>query len=411
MKLFAQVANAVAYAHAKLVVHRDLKPANILVTGDGQVRLLDFGIAKLLDDGQAEESRLTEISGRALTPDYASPEQILGEPLTIASDVYSLGVILHELLCGRRPYKLERDSRGALEEAILKAEPAEPSGVAERPWRKSLRGDLDTIVLKALKKKPEERYATVHALIDDIERYLSARPVLAQPDSRWYRVRKFMARNTRRCRSSRRRSRWRSWPARVWWRGRHEWRWRRRSGRRKSKSSSLRSFAKPIQRRGQGKILSAVELLRQAERRLQDRADVDPAMRLELLAILGESLFGLQENADSARVVEQALRLQASAAVQNDLLNARLHLVLSQAYEYLGRDGDALKELERSFSVLTASGQTATPLFVLAKLHEAAMGWRWRILPSPSEPHTKPSVPLPPSSGRGRLKSRPDCSC
>ena len=196
LQLFVQVANAVAYAHAKLVVHRDLKPANILVTADGQVRLLDFGIAKLLEEGQAKETRLTELSGRALTPDYASPEQILGEPLTIASDVYSLGVILYELLCGKRPYKLDRDSRGALEDAIVQADPAQPSDVSERPWRRSLRGDLDTIVLKALKKKPEERYATVHALVDDIERHLTARPVLAQPDSRWYRVRKFVARNT-----------------------------------------------------------------------------------------------------------------------------------------------------------------------------------------------------------------------
>src|SRR5688572_1556615 len=133
LRLFAQAANAVAYAHGKLVVHRDLKPANILVSTEGQVRLLDFGIAKLLEEGQAKETRFTEVSGRALTPDYASPEQILGEPLTVASDVYSLGVVMYELLAEQRPYKLQRDSRGALEDAILQAEPAPPSEVAAVP--------------------------------------------------------------------------------------------------------------------------------------------------------------------------------------------------------------------------------------------------------------------------------------
>jgi eukaryotic-like serine/threonine-protein kinase len=196
LRLFRQVANAVAYAHGKLVVHRDLKPANILVTADGGVKLLDFGIAKLLDQGKAAETRLTEISGRALTPDYASPEQILGEPLTVASDVYSLGVILHELLTGTRPYRLTRNSRGALEEAILQSEPLQPSQAAPAAQRRLLRGDLDTIVLKALKKDPQQRYATVNALADDITRHLTRRPVLARPDSRWYRLRRFAARNS-----------------------------------------------------------------------------------------------------------------------------------------------------------------------------------------------------------------------
>jgi len=188
LELFMQVARAVAYAHGKLVVHRDLKPANILVTDDGHVRLLDFGLAKLLEDGAARETRMTEMAGRALTPDYASPEQILGEPLTTASDVYSLGVVLYELLCERRPYKLTRDSRGALENAILQADPAAPSGVVPAEHRRELRGDLDTIVLKALKKKPEERYATVHAFAEDIGRFLSGHPVQARPDSWTYRA-------------------------------------------------------------------------------------------------------------------------------------------------------------------------------------------------------------------------------
>ena len=120
LALFLQVTDAVAHAHSQLVVHRDLKPSNILVTADGQVRLLDFGIARLLEQGEARETELTEQSGRALTPDYASPEQIAGAPIGTASDVYSLGVVLYELLTRVRPYRLYRDSRGTLEEAILR---------------------------------------------------------------------------------------------------------------------------------------------------------------------------------------------------------------------------------------------------------------------------------------------------
>ena len=195
LDLFVQAAHAVAYAHDRQIIHRDIKPANIFVTAGGEVRLLDFGIAKILDSGEAHDTRLTQLGGHALTPDYASPEQILGEPLTVASDVYSLGVLLYELLTGSRPYRLERSSRGALEEAILNVEPAPPSESATHSACRDLRGDLDTIVLKALKKRPAERYASVVALVDDVTRYLQGRPVLAQPDSRWYRLRKLVARN------------------------------------------------------------------------------------------------------------------------------------------------------------------------------------------------------------------------
>lgn len=195
LKLFVQAANAVAHAHSKLVVHRDLKPSNILVTDDGQVRLLDFGIAKLLDAGAARDSQLTELSGRVLTPDYASPEQIRGSPLSVASDIYSLGVILHELLCGSRPYRLKRDSRGALEEAILEEDPPRVSDRVDRAERRYVRGDLDAIVLKSLKKRPEERYATAQQFVDDVLCYLEARPVAAHLDSNGYRLRKFVARN------------------------------------------------------------------------------------------------------------------------------------------------------------------------------------------------------------------------
>ncbi|HEV2702378.1 MAG TPA: protein kinase [Steroidobacteraceae bacterium] len=208
LQLFRQVLSAVQYAHAHLIIHRDLKPSNILVTEDGQAQLLDFGIAKLLTEGSSTpETELTQLGGRALTPDYAAPEQILGAPITTAADVYSLGVIFYELLTGVRPYRLKRDSRGALEEAILQAEPLAPSraGLDEtvaaardstvRKLVRALVGDLDTIALKALKKTPAERYATANAFDEDIARFLRGDVVLAQPDSLVYRARKFVRRH------------------------------------------------------------------------------------------------------------------------------------------------------------------------------------------------------------------------
>ena len=206
LELLRQVLSAVQYAHAHLVIHRDLKPSNILVTPDGQAHLLDFGIAKLLTEGEAKETELTRLGGRALTPDYAAPEQIAGAPITTAADVYALGVMLYELLTGERPYKLKRDSRGALEEAILQADPLAPSRMAlskaavaaratsAKKLSSAFRGDLDTIAAKALKKSPSERYATANAFGDDIARFLRGDVVLAQPDSIVYRALKFARR-------------------------------------------------------------------------------------------------------------------------------------------------------------------------------------------------------------------------
>jgi len=207
LRLFTSVLDAVAFAHATLVLHRDLKPGNVLVKASGEVKLLDFGIAKLIDEGgQAGSTALTQLAGRAMTPDYASPEQIAGTPLTVASDVYALGVMLFELLTGERPYRLKRGSAAELEEAILTADPSRPSTVVNeksaaksggtaRRIRRMLSGELDTIVLKCLKKKAVDRYESVRALRDDIERFLEGRPVLAQPDSFSYRARKFLTRN------------------------------------------------------------------------------------------------------------------------------------------------------------------------------------------------------------------------
>jgi len=196
LALFLQVCEAVSHAHARLVVHRDLKPSNILVTNAGSVRLLDFGVAKLLEGEGRADTGLTQFHGRAFTPDYASPEQVRGEALGTASDVYSLGVVLYELLAGQRPYRLKRETASALEEAVLDAEaPPASSRALDRRQAKALRGDLDTILDKALRKRPASRYASVEAFAEDIRRHLAGEPVLAQPPSFRYRAGKFLTRH------------------------------------------------------------------------------------------------------------------------------------------------------------------------------------------------------------------------
>ncbi|MEO7243780.1 MAG: protein kinase [Rubrivivax sp.] len=190
LRLIVQVARAVSYAHGRLVVHRDLKPSNILVTADGQTHLLDFGIAKLLHEA-AGEPGLTQEQGRVLTPHFASPEQLRGETITVQSDVYSLGVLLYELLTGSMPYTPRRNTLGALEEAVLEGEPALASSRAgDKATAGALRGEVDTILAQALKREPAQRYATADAFANDIERHLAGERVLAQPDTAWYRLRK-----------------------------------------------------------------------------------------------------------------------------------------------------------------------------------------------------------------------------
>jgi eukaryotic-like serine/threonine-protein kinase len=197
LHLFLQVAEAVSHAHARLVVHRDLKPSNILVTPQGDVRLLDFGIAKLLADEEQPSAALTQVLGCAVTPDYASPEQLGGQPLTVATDVYSLGVVLYELLTGARPYQLGTQRLANLQQAIQTADvPLASSRAADRPrLARQLRGDLDNVLAKALRKDAARRYPSVESMATDIRRHLAGEPVMAQPRSRWYRAGKFVSRH------------------------------------------------------------------------------------------------------------------------------------------------------------------------------------------------------------------------
>ena len=200
VELAVQVVRAVAYAHAQLVVHRDLKPSNILVDAAGQTHLLDFGIAKLVDplpgDGVATPDA-TQAAGRALTPDYASPEQIRGDAIGTASDIYSLGVVLFELLAGARPYRLEKGLGAvAMAEAIERVRVPRASEAATDPVVKcQLAGDLDAILARTLAKPSHERYATMDALADDLERHLRGEPVDARPDGWWYHAERWVRRH------------------------------------------------------------------------------------------------------------------------------------------------------------------------------------------------------------------------
>ena len=195
LKLFVEVAQAVAYAHGRLVLHRDLKPANVLVDAGGHVHLLDFGIAKLLDEVNSS-SDLTQEQGRVLTLNYASPEQIAGRPLGVTADVYSLGVLLFELLTGTLPYKVKRNTTGAMEDAILAGDAPPASGrVDDHRLARELQGDIDAILAKAIKLDPSDRYQTAEALAADIQRYLNGNPIEARPDSAWYRLRKAVVRH------------------------------------------------------------------------------------------------------------------------------------------------------------------------------------------------------------------------
>ncbi len=337
LRLFCTVARAVHHAHRNLVVHRDLKPSNVLVSREGEVRLLDFGIAKLLDPASLPHTvPVTRTGDRLMTPQYAAPEQVRGGPVTTAVDVYGLGLLLYELLCGRRPYELWGRPPAEAERLVCEAEPPRPSAAAVLPsaapggavpaeaarargttperLRRRLAGDLDRIAMTALRKEPERRYPSAEQLADDVERYLAGRPVMARGDSPTYRVRKFT--------------------------GRHRW----------SVAAAAAFLALLV-----GYAATATVQVRRVERALeQKRLEAEKAEQVTAFTL------GLFEAGDPARALvdsltvrellrrgeERAERLRGSPAAQAQMLD-----VMGRVHQQLAEYGRAQPLLERALAL------------------------------------------------------------
>ncbi len=341
LELFHTLCGAVHYAHQRLIIHRDIKPSNILVTADGVLKLLDFGVAKLLAEHLDEADPHHTATGiRLLTPDYASPEQVRGETLTTASDVYSLGVLLFRLLTGQAPYRFADRRPTEIERVICDVEPPAPSAavlespstelaVPETDLPRRLAGDLDTIVLAAMHKDPARRYSSVEQLAEDIQRYLVDLPVRARPDTLRYRARKFFRRHRLAVLlSSAVVLLLATASAITTWQARAAIEQRRQAEAESAKATTALDLlvdvfevSDPGIARGQ--TLSAREVLDQGAERILERLEAQPEIRLTLLGTIGRVYQNLGSYDQAARLFEEVLALNRNAESLADLGEAR----------------------------------------------------------------------------------------
>jgi serine/threonine-protein kinase len=337
LALFQRVCAAVQHAHQALIVHRDLKPSNILVTADGTPKLVDFGIAKLLAGDDAGETTGTL---RLMTPAYAAPEQVRGGRISVATDVYALGGVLYRLLTGRTPIDVAGATPGELERRILEALPDAPSTAARaggpaKAWSRALRGDLDTIVLKALRKEPERRYASVEQLLEDLRRYGAGRPVSARPDTWRYRAGKFARRH---------RTGVLAVAGIVALTGLYTVQLARERDRARLEANKAEQVAAFITRvfqisdpdEARGRAVTARELLDSGAVRLQDQLVEQPDTRVDLMVLIGSVYTGLGLFEDATAQLRRALDVWRGTGARDDRRTADIYDALGVAYRLSG---------------------------------------------------------------------------
>jgi tetratricopeptide (TPR) repeat protein len=361
VRLVIAVAEAVDLAHRNLVVHRDLKPSNLLVDVSGTVKLLDFGIAKILvSDGETGDA--TRVEDRALTPAYAAPEQILGRPATTSTDVYSLGVVLYELLTGQLPHERSTTSHLGLAQEVERETLTRPSRVVAEAGdprgARALAGDLDTIVVKALAREPERRYGSISAFADDLRRYLDGRPVRARPDSGLYRARKFVARHRLAVAAA----------ALVavalvaglsiaLWQARRAEQAAKLAQAQASRAEQVRAFLVSIfeaadPARARGETVEARTLLDEGARRIDAELAAEPELHAELLELLAGLYRKLGELEQAKSLAERAFTEHRRLFGDESVQTARSEWTLGWVLANQGDFAPARERLEHAIAVL-----------------------------------------------------------